>query len=88
MTPEIKRYIDEASLRASRKAVRGTLTALGIDTTSPRAIQEFQRDMAYVRRVRRLTEYRSAKWWLLVATAAVTFVGAVAAIIVQQLIGK
>lgn len=87
MTTETKQAIDRAALRASRAAVKETLLTLGIDASSPEAIREAQQDFAFVRKLRLISNVRSLRYPVIVFSAAMTLLGAVAALVVQKFLG-
>lgn len=87
MSVEVKQAIDRAALRASRAAVRETLLTLGIDASSPDAIREAQQDFAFVRKLRLVSNVKALRYPVIVFSAAMTLVGAVATLIVQKFLG-
>lgn len=86
--PEVKLLIERASRAAANSAVKQTLLTLGIDASNPRAIRESQRDQAYLRRIRVLTEVRGAKYWVIVFGTIMSVVGAVLTTLAHQMLGR
>ena len=92
--PEVKAYINAALRRSSvkekrmaRAVVRETLLAIGIDASTPSAVQEAQKDFSMLRRFRLMSEARGPKLAIIVFSTIMTFVGAVGAILVDNMLG-
>lgn len=87
MTAETKQAIDRAALRAARVAVKETLLMLGIDASTPEAIREAQQDFALLRSLRLVRNVKGVRYPVIVFSAAMTLLGAVAALLVQKFLG-
>lgn len=88
---EVLRAVNAAANRAadkaSRTAVKETLLALGIDTSTPGAVVEFQRDQAYVRKTRTFSEARSTKYGVAAIGLLFTVAGGVLAAYIKKIMG-
>jgi len=88
---EVLRAVNAAANRAAdkaaRSAVRETLTALGIDTSTPASVVEFQRDQAYVRKTRSFSEARSTKYGVAAIGLAFTIAGGVIVAYAKKIMG-
>jgi hypothetical protein len=86
-SPEERRVINAAANRAASKAVKDTLTMLGIDTSSPAAVVEFQQDIAFMRRTRMWSGARNSKLALALLGLAITAIGGVVVTYIRKLMG-
>lgn len=88
---EVLRAVNAAANRAAdkaaRNAVRETLTALGIDVSTPGAVVSFQQDQAYVRKARTFSEARSTKFTLATIGVAFTIAGGLVAAWIKKAMG-
>ncbi len=84
MSPEVRQAIRVAADAAAKR----TLLTMGIDVTTARGIKETQKDMAFLHRLRLVTESRNAKFIVIVFSTAMAILGAGATTIVQQYLGN
>jgi hypothetical protein len=87
MTPEMSRAVNAAANRAATKAVKETFTMLGIDTSSPSAVVEFQQDIAFMRRTRVWSGARNSKMALAIIGLLFTALGGIVASYARKLMG-
>ena len=87
MSPEERRVIKAVANRAATKAVKDTFTMLGIDTSSPAAVVEFQQDIALMRRTRLWSGARNSKLALALLGLAITAIGGLVVTYVRKVMG-
>lgn len=88
LTPETLHAIEEAAKRAAKSAVKEILLTMGQDAENPSAILESQKDAAFLRRVRRATESRAARYSLAAFSALLSFVGALITLAVAYVVNR
>jgi hypothetical protein len=88
MSPELKAAINVAARAAAETAVKRTMITMGVDITTVRGVKDTQQDMAFLRRLRLVTDSRNAKLIVIVFSTVMAILGAGATTIVQQWLGK
>lgn len=87
LTPETKQAVELAARKAAQGAVRQTLLALGIDSSTPLGVQEQQQDMAFLRGFRRAAQGKSAKYWAAIVAFGISIASAAATVAMQHFLG-
>jgi hypothetical protein len=88
MSPEVKTAITVAARAAAETAVKRTMLTMGVDISTVRGVRETQQDMAFLRRLRLVTDSRNAKLIVIVFSTVMAILGAGATTLVQQYLGK